>query len=101
MFDSVTPFVLDKDVRERIIAEAGGNPLALLELPRGLSPAQLAGGFASSATGPISARIEESFRRRVQALPAQTRRLLLVAAAEPVGNPVVVLRAARELGVGV
>jgi DNA-binding CsgD family transcriptional regulator len=100
LLDSVIPFVLDKDVRERIIAEAGGNPLALLELPRGLRPAQLADGFAVAATSPVSARIEDTFRRRLEALPADTRGLMLVAAAEPVGNPVVVLQAARALGIG-
>ncbi|MDQ3895845.1 MAG: AAA family ATPase [Actinomycetota bacterium] len=99
LLDSVIPYVLDEDVRERIISEAGGNPLALLELPRGLSPAELAGGFALPTTIPVSARIEEMFRRRLTALPAETRRLVLLAAAEPVGNPVVVLRAARALGI--
>jgi DNA-binding CsgD family transcriptional regulator len=96
---SVLPYVLDRDVRERIIAEAGGNPLALLELPRGLGPAQLAGGFAVTATSPVSARIEETFRRRLDALPADTRGLMLLAAAEPAGNPLVVLEAARALGI--
>jgi hypothetical protein len=81
---SVLPFVLDRDVRERVIAEAGGNPLALLELPRDLRPAQLADGFAVAAASPVSARIEETFRRRLDALPADTRGLMLVAAAEPV-----------------
>jgi len=99
LLDFVIPFVLDKDVRERIIAEADGNPLALLELPRGLTPAQLAGGFALSATVPVSARVEETFRRRLEALPPETRNLMLVAAAEPVGDPAVVLQAARVLGV--
>ncbi|HEV7759812.1 MAG TPA: AAA family ATPase [Acidimicrobiales bacterium] len=97
---SVLPFVLDRDVRERIIAEAGGNPLALLELPRDLRPSPLAGGFAGAATSPVSARIEEAFRRRLDALPADTRGLMLVAAAEPVGDPQVVLEAARALGIG-
>jgi DNA-binding CsgD family transcriptional regulator len=99
LLDSVIPFALDRDVRERVLAEAAGNPLALLELHRGLSPVQLAGGLGLS-TGPVSARVEESFRRRVEALPADTRRLMVVAAAEPVGNPVIVLRAARVFGVG-
>jgi DNA-binding CsgD family transcriptional regulator len=100
LLDSVVPFVLDQEVRARIIAEAGGNPLALVELPRGLSPAQLAGGFALPANVPVSERLGESFRRRVQALPDETRSLLLVAAAEPVGNRAVVLNAARALGIG-
>jgi hypothetical protein len=99
LLESLMPFALDGDVRERIVAETRGNPLALLELPRGLSPAQLAGGFALPAAGSVPARIEESFRRRLEALPPDTRDLLLVAAAEPVGNAVVVLHAAQALGI--
>lgn len=97
---SVIPFVLDRDVVERILAEADGNPLALLELPRGLSPAQLAGGFRPAPLTAVSARIEHAFRRRLDGLPADARGLMLVAAAEPVGDPVVVLRAAEALGIG-
>jgi hypothetical protein len=74
--------------------------LALLELPRGLTPAELAGGFGLPSAAPLSGRIEESFRRRLQALPAETRRLVLVAAAEPVGDPLLVWRAAERLGIG-
>ena len=62
---------LDARVRDRIVAETGGNPLALLELPRGLTPAELAGGFALPGAMPLSARIEESFRRRLEALPGR------------------------------
>ena len=91
---------LDERVRDRIVAETRGNPLALLELPRGLTPAELAGGFGLPDALPLSGRIEESFRRRLEALPADTRRLLLVAAAEPVGDPVLVWRAAERLGIG-
>jgi DNA-binding CsgD family transcriptional regulator len=98
LLDRVVPFVLDVDVRDRIIAEAGGNPLALMEMPRGLAPADFAGGFALSATMPVAARIEHSFQRRVEALPDDTRRLMVVAAMEPVGDPVVIFRAARTLG---
>jgi DNA-binding CsgD family transcriptional regulator len=98
---SVIPGALDESVRDRIVAETGGNPLALLELPRGLTPAQLAGGFGLPNALPISGRIEESFRRRLEPLPAGTRRLLLVAAAEPLGEPVLLWRAAESLGVGV
>jgi DNA-binding CsgD family transcriptional regulator len=90
---------LDARVRDRLVAEARGNPLALLELPRGVTPARLAGGFALPDAMPLSGRIEESFRRRLDALPADTRVLLLVAAAEPVGDPVLVWRAAEQLGV--
>jgi DNA-binding CsgD family transcriptional regulator len=91
---------LDTPVRDRIVAEARGNPLALLELPRGLTPAELAGGFALPGALPLSGRIEASFRRRLEALPEETRSLLLVAAAEPVGDPVLVWRAAERLGIG-
>jgi len=100
LLDAVLPFVLDPEVREQILAEAGGNPLALLELPRGLSPAQLAGGFGISTSTPVSQRIEEAFRRRLDVLPPDTRELMLVAAAEPAGNPAVVLQAAHALEIG-
>jgi DNA-binding CsgD family transcriptional regulator len=90
---------LDAPVRDRLVAETAGNPLALLELPRGLTPVELAGGFALPDAPPLAGRIEVSFRRRLEALPAQTRSLLLVAAAEPVGDPVLVWRAAERLGI--
>src|SRR4051812_10524999 len=92
---------LDERARERLVAETRGNPLALLELPRGLTPAQLAGGFGLLAAPGLAGRIEQSFRRRLEALPSETQRLLLVAAAEPVGDPVLVWRAAGRLGIGV
>src|SRR6202022_4099709 len=92
---------LDERVRERIVAETRGNPLALLELPRGLTPAELAGGFGFPDAPALSGRIEDSFRRRLEGLPAETQRLLLVAAAEPVGDPVLVWRAAGRLGIGI
>ena len=76
-----------------------GNPLALLELPRGLTPAELAGGFALPDAMPLAGRIEASFRRRLEALPEETRSLLLVAAADPVGDPVLVWQAAERLGI--
>jgi DNA-binding CsgD family transcriptional regulator len=91
---------LDARVRDRIVAETGGNPLALLELPRGVTPAELAGGFALPDAMPLPGRIEASFRRRLEILPEETRSLLLVAAAEPVGDPVLVWRAAGRLGIG-
>jgi DNA-binding CsgD family transcriptional regulator len=92
---------LDERVRERLVAETRGNPLALLELPRGLTPAELAGGFGLLDGRGLSGRIEDSFRRRFARLPVETQRLLLVAAAEPVGDPVLVWRAAQRLGIGV
>jgi DNA-binding CsgD family transcriptional regulator len=91
---------LDERVRDRIVAETRGNPLALLELPRGWTPAELAGGFGLSEGPALSGRIEQSFRERLASLPSPTRLLLLVAAAEPVGDPVLVWRAAATLGVG-
>jgi DNA-binding CsgD family transcriptional regulator len=91
---------LDEQVRERFIAETGGNPLALLELPRGLTQADLDGGFDVMAAPGLLGRLEESFRRRLEALPQAARRLLLVAAAEPTGDPVLVWRAAGLLGIG-
>jgi AAA ATPase domain len=99
LLGSVVGFRLDERVRDRIVAETNGNPLALLELPRELGPAQLAGGFGLAGAQPVPARIEESFRRRLAALPVDARSLLLVAAAEPAGDPVLVWRAARRLGI--
>jgi DNA-binding CsgD family transcriptional regulator len=98
---SVVPWPVDERVRQQIVAETRGNPLALLELPRGLSPAQLAGGFGAPDLLPLSSRIEESFLRRVESLPAETRLLLQVAAAEPGGDPALVRRAAKQLGLRV
>jgi DNA-binding CsgD family transcriptional regulator len=98
---SVLRVPLDERVRERIVAETRGNPLALLELPRGSTPAELAGGFGLPDAPGLSGRIEDSFRRRFAALPADTRRLLLVAAAEPVGDPMLVWQAAGRLGIEV
>jgi DNA-binding CsgD family transcriptional regulator len=97
---TVIPGRLDAEVRDRIVAETRGNPLALLELPRGLSAAQLAGGFGLPDVLPLSGRIEESFLRRLEVVPEETRLLLLVAAAEPVGDPALLWRAAGRLGVG-
>ena len=91
---------LDERVRDRIVAETRGNPLALLELPHGRSPAELAGGFGLADEPALSGRIEESFRERLAALPPSTRLLLLIAAAEPVGDPLLVWRAAAALGIG-
>jgi len=96
---SVLPDKLDERVLERLVAETHGNPLALLELPRDLTPAQLAGGFALPPSLPTAGRIEASFRRRLAMLPLPSRRLLLIAAAEPTGDPVLVWRAAEQLGV--
>jgi DNA-binding CsgD family transcriptional regulator len=96
-------FRLDERIRDRIVAETRGNPLALLELPRGLSVQQLAGGFGllDAPRQALPTRLEESFQDRVQAIPAAARRLMLVAAAEPVGDPLLVWRAAERLGIEV
>src|SRR5580700_10476932 len=91
---------LDERVKERFIAEAGGNPLGLLELPQGLAPAELAGALGVTAAPGLLRRLEDSFRQRLGGLPATTQRLLLVAAAEPTGDPVLVWRAAGRLGIG-
>jgi DNA-binding CsgD family transcriptional regulator len=99
LLESALPAGLDEHVLDRIVAETRGNPLALLELPRGLSPTQLAGGFGLPVTVPLSASIEESFTRRLAGLPGDARRLLLVAAADPVGDTALVWRAAQQLGI--
>jgi DNA-binding CsgD family transcriptional regulator len=99
LLETVLTGPLDDRVRDRLVAETRGNPLALLELPRGLTPAEMAGGFGLPDTSSLSSRIEESFRRRLAPLPPSTRTLLLVASAEPVGDPVPVWRAAGALGV--
>jgi len=91
---------MDSRVRDRIVAETRGNPLALLELPRGLTPAELAGGFGLPDRGPLSRRIERSFRRRFESLPPDSRQLLLIAAAEPTGDVTLLWRAAERLGIG-
>ena len=99
---SVLAGPLDDQVRDQIITDTHGNPLALLELPRGLSPAQLAGGFglgAGSGSAPLDARVEASFGRQIGALPAEARRLVQLAAADPSGDPALVWRAAERLGI--
>jgi DNA-binding CsgD family transcriptional regulator len=96
---SAIPGKLDESVRDRIVAEAGGNPLALLELPKAWTPAAIAGGFGLPDGVSVPARVEESFRRRLQVLPPITRQLLLVAAAEPVGDYVLVRAVAERLGI--
>jgi DNA-binding CsgD family transcriptional regulator len=99
LLSSAVPFRLDERVRDRIVAETRGNPLALLELPRGLTAAELAGGFGLVAGHALSGRIEESFARRLDAVSDGARRLLLVAAAEPLGDPLLLWRAAERLGI--
>jgi DNA-binding CsgD family transcriptional regulator len=92
---------LDEQVLDRIVAETRGNPLALLELPRAHAAGELAGGFAVSPDLSITTRLERSFLQRLHDLPAPTQQLVLLAAAEPVGDPALLLRAAEQLGIGV
>jgi DNA-binding CsgD family transcriptional regulator len=100
LLDSALTGPLDERVRERIVAETHGNPLALLELPRGMTPAELAGGFGLPSAASLSGRIEESFRRQLDELPGDTQHLLQLAAADPVGDPLLVWRAGERLGIG-
>ena len=99
LLDSALAGPLDARVRDLIVSETRGNPLALLELPRGLTPAELAGGFGLPATQ-LTSRIEASFGRQLDALPAQTRRLLQLAAADPSGDRSLLWRAAGRLDLG-
>jgi len=95
LLDAALAAPLDVRVRDLIIAEAQGNPLALLELPRGLTPIELAGGFGLPRTSPLIGRIEASFHQQLAALPPATRRLLQLAAADPTGDPLLVRRHRR------
>jgi DNA-binding CsgD family transcriptional regulator len=99
LLESVVPGRLDERVRDRIIAETRGNPLALVELPRGLTAAELAGGYGRPDTRRLSNRLERSFHRQLRSLPDETQRLLLAAAAEPVGDPDLLRRASEQLGI--
>ena len=101
LLSSAVPFKLDERIRDRIIEEMRGNPLALLELPRGLSATQLAGGFGLSEAHALTSRIQEGFSRQLEPLTDDARLLLLLAAAEPVGDPLLLSRAAAQLGITV
>lgn len=101
LLDAVVPGRLDEHVRDRIVAETRGNPLALLELPRGLTAGELAGGFERPDARPLASQIEQNFARQVQTLPPDTQWLLLTAAAEPVGDVPLLLRALAVLEVPV
>ena len=101
LLDSTVRFALDQRIRDRIIAETRGNPLALVELPRGLTPTQLAGVFGIPEARDVSTRIETHYARRAESLPSVARRLLLVAAAEPLGDPVLLHQACERLGIDV
>jgi DNA-binding CsgD family transcriptional regulator len=100
LLDAAIPGPLDERVKARILGEAAGNPLALIELPRGLTPAEVAGGFGIPDGRPLTSRIEHAFLQRAQALPRETQLLLLMAAAEPLGDLGLLWRAADRLGIG-
>ena len=100
LLDTVLTAPIDERVRDQIIAETRGNPLALLKLPHEFTVHELAGGFGLPAAARLSAAMEESFGREVGAFPEQTRLLLLLAAAEPLGDPRLLRRAAERLGIG-
>ena len=99
LLDSALAERLDERVRDLVVAEARGNPLALLELPRGLTPGELAGGFGLPDVS-LPNKIEQSFLRRLEQLPGDTRRLMLMAAAEPLGDVTLLWRAAERVGLG-
>jgi AAA ATPase domain len=90
---------LDAAVRDQLVTESHGNPLALLELPRTWNAAALAGGFGLPGSQPVESKIGQSYARRLRLLPAGTQLLVLAAAAEPLGDPVLLHRAAETLGV--
>jgi hypothetical protein len=96
---TVVPGRLDERVRDRFVAETRGNPRALVELSRRSTAVGLAGGFRPSGARPLADPAEQRIRRRLDELPARTRQLLLTAAAEPVGDPALLWRAARRLGI--
>jgi DNA-binding CsgD family transcriptional regulator len=99
LLDSVLTGKVDPRVLDQIVAEADGSPLALVELPRDLTAAELAGGFGLPRAVVLPGSAEEMFRRRSKALPTESRRLLILAAAEPTGDPVLLWRAAARLGI--
>ena len=94
------PSRLDDHVRDRIVAETCGNPLGLLELPRGMTAAELAGGFGVPTGTTVPSRIEDEYLRRIKALPESTQRLLVIAAADATGDSALLWRAMHSLGVG-
>ena len=100
LLDATIPSLFDVRARDWILGEAGGNPLALLELPRGLTPMTVAGGFGLPGEMPLTSRIEQGFVRQLESLSADTRLLLLLAAAEPVGDVTLLWRAADRIGIG-
>jgi DNA-binding CsgD family transcriptional regulator len=100
LLDTTIAGPLDERVKARILGEARGNPLALIELPRGFAPAELAGGFGLPDARPLASRIEQTYLQRVEVLPRDAQLLLLAAAAEPLGDLSLLWRAAGQLGIG-
>jgi DNA-binding CsgD family transcriptional regulator len=100
LLSAAVPGHLDDRVRDRIIAETRGNPLGLLELPRGMSSSELAGGYAVPSSEPLAGQLHDGYVRRVRALPEPTQRLMLLAAADPTGDATLLWRAAQNLHVG-
>jgi DNA-binding CsgD family transcriptional regulator len=96
----VTPVHLDEQVRDRIIAETRGNPLALLELPKAMNVAELAGGFVMPIAAAPTDHVQHNYLHRVRGLPAPTRQLMLLAAADPTGDAALLWRAAESSGIG-
>ena len=100
LLTAAVPGQLDERVCDRIVAETRGNPLGLLELARGLSDAELAGGFAGPPAASLPGRLQDHYLQRVRALPEPTQRLMLLAAADPTGDATLLWRAAPTLGLG-
>ena len=99
LLESVVPGPLDAGVRDRIVAETRGNPLALLELPQGLTAGELAGGFALPDAANVPGQVEDAYGQRIAGLPDATRQLMLLAAADAVGDATLLWRAAAAAGV--
>jgi DNA-binding CsgD family transcriptional regulator len=99
LLDSILTAPLDPRVRDQIVSETRGIPLAMVEVLRDLTPAELAGGFGLAGGVAVPGSVEETFRRRIDALPSDSRRLLQLAAADPVGDPLLVWRAAERLDI--
>jgi DNA-binding CsgD family transcriptional regulator len=98
LFDLVVSGPTDPLVRDRILTETRGNPLALLELPRAWTTAELVEGLPGSDSSPLTGRLESAFAKRLRELPADTQTLLTLAAAEPTGDPALLWPAAQRLG---
>ena len=100
LLTAAVPGRLDERVRDRIVAETGGNPLGLLELARGMADAELAGGFAGPRLASLPGQLQDHYLHRVRVLPESARQLMLLAAADPTGDATLLLRAAKTLGLG-